>query len=389
MFCINKIINYYNNSKFSKVDLLSKIKLFSIILFFIFIFYQGLDFAFSSKNNFGEIIKESKFNDFLNNKVQNNIEQKIKDTGRFSKNFRIINNTILFKLFSSTTSGVIIGKDNYLFEKGYITEKLALDFPDENKIKELAEKIKKTQDILNKDNIKFLYIIAPTKVDFYTEFLPEKLSCLLKNNDESKRQYYLLKKYLKEYNVNFVDANEFLLNKKDNTKYMLFTKYGIHWSYYGFYEFFNEVLNKEYFNNSIKCELYFNDIPLGSDFDLGNLAGLKRKVFKLDDLAYFNNCKTNKKLPKLLLAGDSFSNIFYYDNNLRKMFEDDTKYFRIWYYKDTYDFNGNISAELNTDEKINIIKNKDIIFFINTTPNILNEDLIKFFDDVVNNFEEE
>ena len=54
-----------------------------------------------------------------------------------------------------------------------------------------------------------------------------------------------------------------------------------------------------------------------------------------------------------------------------------------------YDFNGNIDKELNNDEKINITKNKDIVFFINTTPNILNEDLIKFFDDVVNNFEEE
>lgn len=135
--------------------------------------------------------------------------------------------------------------------------------------------------------------------------------------------------------------------------------------------------------------MYFDDIPLGSDFDLGNLVGLKRKVFPLDDLAYFNNCKTNKKLPKLLLVGDSFSDIFYSDNNLRKMFEDDTGYFRMWYYKDNYDFNGNIDKELNNDEKINITKNKDIVFFINTTPNILNEDLIKFFDDVVNNFEEE
>lgn len=389
MFCINKIINYYNNLKFSTINLSSKIKLFSIILFFIFIFYQGLDFTFSSKNNFGEIIKESKFNDFLNNKFQNNLEQKIKDTGRFSKNFRIINNTILFKLFSSTTSGIVIGKNDYLFEKNYITEKLALDYPNENKIKDLAEKIKKTQNILNKDNIKFLYIIAPTKVDFYTEFLPEKLSCLLKNNNESKRQYYLLKKYLKEYNVNFVDANEFLLNKKDRTKYSLFSKYGVHWSYYGFYEFFNEVLNKKYFDNSIKCELYFDNTPSGTDFDLGNLAGLKRKVFKLDNLAYFNNCKTNKKLPKLLLVGDSFSDIFYSDNNLRKMFEDDTEYFRMWYYKKIHNFDANIEAELNTDEKINIIKNKDIVFFINTAPNILDKRLIKFFDDVVNNFEEE
>ena len=179
------------------------------------------------------------------------------------------------------------------------------------------------------------------------------------------------------------------MNKKDKTEYLLFSKYGVHWSYYGFYEFFNEVLNKKYFDNSITCELYFDDIPLGSDFDLGNLVGLKRKVFPLDDLAYFNNCKTNKKLPKLLLVGDSFSDIFYSDNNLRKMFEDDTGYFRMWYYKDNYDFNGNIDKELNNDEKINITKNKDIVFFINTTPNILNEDLIKFFDDVVNNFEEE
>lgn len=88
------------------------------------------------------------------------------------------------------------------------------------------------------------------------------------------------------------------------------------------------------------------------------------------------------------MVGDSFSDIFYSDNNLRKMFEDETNYFRMWYYKDISGFKGNID-KLDTNEKLNIIKNKDIVFFINTTPNILDKRLIKFFDDVVNNFEEE
>ena len=38
------------------------------------------------------------------------------------------------------------------------------------------------------------------------------------------------------------------------------------------------------------------------------------------------------------------------------------------------------------DNKIKVVKDKDIIIFVNTTPNILNEDLIKFFDDIINEF---
>ena len=325
------------------------------------------------------------FVSFTKQDFQKEFEKQVKDDGKFAKEFRKIDSTIIFKLFSSTNSGVIVGKNDFLFEKPYIDEKFTINSDTGEKLNELAIKIKKVQDILYKNNIKFLYIIAPTKADFYSEFLPSKFQCIIVNSKSNKRNYTILKEKLDKYKINYIDVNEFFIKNKNIAEYPLMTKYGIHWSNYGFYYFFNQHLNPMFFNNSISCELKVSKKQYGSDFDLGSLMNLKQKYFINEKLANFYNCKTSEKLPKVLLIGDSFTDIFY--NNLKEYFNDGLEQFRWWYYKKYFKFDGSETNDLTIKDKIKVVKDKDIIIFVNTTPNILNEDLIKFFDDIINEFE--
>lgn len=357
------------------------------------LFFHGLTYIFRTKikNKKKGIVFETALtvNNFFNSKYQNDIENFLKEKGKIAKKFRKINNTIIFKLFSSTSSGVIIGKDDFLFENGYIKEKFAFDKKDYETIKNNVKKVKEVQNILNKNGIRFLYILAPTKADFYEEYLPKKFDCLLKNNKEEERNYTKFKKALDEYNVNYIDVNEYFMKNKYNSKKYLFPKYGIHWSEYGFLNFFNNILNPQYFNNNIICNDFVESKKsLNTDFDLGDLCGIDKNFFKSKtDNVYFRNCKIKDKniaLPKTIFIGDSFSDIIY--NNFKDIFTDGTNHFRWWYYKDFWTFDSKILNNLQVNQIIDILKKKELIIFIHTAPNILNHDLEKFFDDIINNF---
>ena len=94
------------------------------------LFFHGLTYIFRTKikNKKKGIVFETTLtvNNFFNSKYQNDIENFLKEKGKIAKKFRKINNTIIFKLFSSTSSGVIIGKDDFLFENAYIKEKIRI-----------------------------------------------------------------------------------------------------------------------------------------------------------------------------------------------------------------------------------------------------------------------
>lgn len=366
--------------------------IFSVILVFL-LFCHGLTYIFRTKikNKKKGIVFETALtvDNFFNSKYQNDVENFLKEKGKIAKKFRKINNTIIFKLFSSTSSGVVIGKDDFLFEKGYIREKFAFDKQDYKTIENNVKKVKEVQDILNKNGIRFLYILAPTKADFYEEYLPKKFDCLLSNNKEEERNYTKFKKALNEYKVNYIDVNEYFIKNKYNSENYLFPKYGIHWSEYGFLKFFDNILNPQYFNNNIICDDFVESKKyLNVDFDLGDLCGIDEDFFKSKtNNIYFRNCKIKDKniaLPKTIFIGDSFSDIIY--SNFKDIFIDDTNHFRWWYYKDFWTFDSKKLNNLQVNQIIDILKKKELIIFIHTASNILNHDLEKFFDDIINNF---
>ncbi len=389
-------------------------KLIVIFLTFAFLLYITIKYIFFSKNEIStrgtekQLEKiELNLQNFINNKFQNYTELKIKNSDIFAKNIVNLNNLLNFKIFNHTNTGIIIGKNKFLFSDVYLIEKFCLnDSLEREKIKEWVEKIEKVQNILKSKNINFVYVLAPNKADFYEEYIPYKF----KNNCNDNRKYQIFIDEIKKTNINFVDANEYFLSLKDkmnkamgayvfnNNNEKLFPKYGIHWTSYGFAYFMQNKLipylenlyNKKF--NDIEFSYTNSKIPLGSDFDLAYLLGIQNK--NLSDEILYPQLKENKNngyKPKLLMIGDSFLDIMSSNLNIYDYFNVDLQNINWSYYSNRYFYDENnvfkIEAlELDVKEKMNYIKNKELIIFLHTTPQILNNSMYKFFDDVINNF---
>lgn len=387
----------------------SILKLFCIFFVFICIIFFSIEYTFFSKNKIATRGTEQKlekvelnFENFANNSYQNYLEQKIKNSDLFAKKIIQMGDFFNFKLFNHTNTNIVVGRGGGLFGDNYISEKLCIkDYKiDRQTVKKAVERIQKVQDILETKNIKFVYILAPNKADFYAEYLPNKY----KNNCNNNRKYDVFVDEIKKSNINFIDANEYFLNLKnrnifnENSGEKLFPKYGIHWSNFGFAYFIQnnlipyleKLFNKRF--NEIDYSYTISKKPLGSDYDLGSLIGLQNKDLK-DKLLYpkLKENKHNGYKPKTLIIGDSFADILSSNLNLYDYFNFDLNNVTWGYYVNNVFYNEDNYLQikplkLNPKERIAYIKNKELIIFIHITPNILSETEYKFFDDVINNF---
>lgn len=393
------------------------IKLIDIFFVFAFISYITIDYVFFSKNKIAIRGTENKLEkvdlslqNFTNNSFQNYLETKIKNGDIFAKNVVKINNYLNFKILNHTNAGVIVGKNKFLFADGYIFEKFCINniYSEYEKVKEQVKKIEKVQNILKSKNIKFVYVLAPNKADFYEEYIPYKF----KDNCKNNRKYDLFVNEIKKTNINFIDVNEYFLSLKSKMKKIknnkgyafdgknekLFPRYGIHWTQYGFSYFLQNKLIPYLENlygrkfNDIEFSYMTSKTPLGSNFDLGFLLGLEYEKFR--DSALYPQSKEIKNSgykPKLLTISDSFADIFASNINLYDYFEVDLQNVSWSYYLNRYFYDENNVFKIeplnsNVNEKINYIKNKDLIIFMHTTPAILHDGMYKFFDDIINNF---
>ena len=147
------------------------------------------------------------------------------------RNFLVrLNNQISFWLFDKINAkGVVLGKQNFLFEQDYIDSYFGTDFIGDSLIRDKGEKLSFISKMLTKKNIDLLVVIAPNKADYYSEYIPNKYDKKI----QEKRNY---QKYLSEFKkkgIQYIDFNKYFKSLKETTPYPLFTKGGIHWSNYG------------------------------------------------------------------------------------------------------------------------------------------------------------
>lgn len=139
-------------------------------------------------------------------------------------------NQMQFSLFNQAkANGVIIGKDNYLYEEHYITAYLGEDFLGKEKIVEKIEKLKRIQDTLSTKGIELIVVFAPGKASFYPEFIPDGYDI----RSKTTTNYEVYADEITKTNIHFLDFNQWFLNTKNTSKYPLMPKTGIHWSKYG------------------------------------------------------------------------------------------------------------------------------------------------------------
>lgn len=207
--------------------------LFRLLLIVLFLpWLQGTFKLIKVKELKGAV--EKSYNPILNDRnwfegrYQHLKEQYLNNEFGFRPSFVRLHNQIDFWLFDKLhAQSVIRGKENYLYEYNYIKTYYGLDYIGADSIRNRMHQIKIIQDSLQARNKLFLLVFAASKGQFYPEYFPDSSI-----RDKKTTNFEMHIKYAAETGVNFIDFNTWILSMKNKSPYPLYTKYGIHWSYY-------------------------------------------------------------------------------------------------------------------------------------------------------------
>ena len=142
-----------------------------------------------------------------------------------------IHNQVAYSVFDTAqASGVIIGKNNYLYEINYIKAYKGWDYQSDSAIEAHAERADFVHNILAEAGKTLLFVFAPGKASFFPEFIPEKYM-LRPSGIRTNHQAFVNK--FQEYGLPYIDFNTWFVQMKDTASYPLYPQCGIHWSAYG------------------------------------------------------------------------------------------------------------------------------------------------------------
>lgn len=250
-------------------------------------------------------------------------------------------NQVYFSVFKEATArDVVIGKNNYLFEKNYLKEFIGENAIDLLEMTEFTRKAKVVQDSLNAQGKEFLIVVAPGKASMFPEYIPEewlKKPRTLRNHD-------LVVQTLQNANVSVFDASSWFINMKKTSPFPLYSETGIHWTFYGeslFLDSLATYLGTKNMNvpnitfKEIKTpnQVYFPDDDIEQGMNL--MIDIPNKQLGYPDI----NFSTIKKTARPLLIGDSYLWNMFITKKYHSLFNTFSYYF---YNEDRYSWeNGN------------------------------------------------
>ena len=253
--------------------------------------------------------KYFKIKEWFSGEYQLQEEKYLNEVFGFRSVFVRINNQIAFSLFNKAkANGVIIGKKNYLYEQSYINAYYGVDFIGIDSINHRLQQLKYIQDTLIKQNKQIILVFAAGKGSFYPEYFPDKF--------KTKKGLTNYTKYVElasKIGLDYIDFNKYFLENKYKSKYPLYPKNGIHWSYYGMCVAADSIIR--YIENIRHIDMpniYWNDIdiynPKETDNDIGDGMNL---LFKLRSgkMAYPHiqfQSDSGKTKPTVLVVSDSY-----------------------------------------------------------------------------------
>ena len=140
-------------------------------------------------------------------------------------------NQIAYSFFDKVNAqGVVIGKENYLYEESYLNAYTGKDFLGEDSIAHTINRLKFISDTLNKLGKQLIVVFAAGKASFYPEFIPNIY--LDSSSNLEKTNYHAFVNLSNKYKLNYIDFNEYLIKNKSTSPHKLYAKSGIHWSQY-------------------------------------------------------------------------------------------------------------------------------------------------------------
>ncbi len=248
-------------------------------------------------------------------------------------------NQVEYSFFNNITNkNVVLGDNNFLYQKWHLNTYYGKDFVGEKQIETDVAKLISIDSLLKARSKSLIIALAPGKPDIYPEYIPE----YLRNNNTQRTNYNYYKEELNKTNIPFVDFNSWFKELKPNFERNLFTKNGGHWScdaellvLDSLISFISEVtgdsLNRIIFDTIIK-----QSTPNGSDADISLVCNLLFDPGFND--YYYHKFHYEKKYAtdkKILVISDSFFwNIYY--SGLSPVF-DETQYWFYYQYKEPFE----------------------------------------------------
>lgn len=271
--------------------------------------------------------------EWLNTSYQEAYEKYYNDTVGFKSLFVRQYNQIQYSLFNKTAAkDVEIGKENYLFEGGYIRDYMGYNFVGKEKIKNKIGELKIIQEKLKEDSILFLLVLAPGKASFYPEYFPERYDT--NKRKISNYQYYSFE--CRKQQLNLIDMNKVFVQLKEKTKHKLYPKGGIHWGEYGVavaFDTLTKYIEKQKQINMLGFD--YNNVVYEKkirkkDKDLSELMNLyfEFDAYPMPKPDYSFKHKNDEAKPNLLIIGDSYGSRLIETNLIDSLFNN----YQLWYY---------------------------------------------------------
>ena len=283
-----------------------------------------------------------------------------------------IYNQLYYTLFKVVNAkDVVIGKNNYLYEKNYIRAYLGEDFVGQEEIQKKVIKLQKICDTLKTKNIQLIVVLAPGKGSFYPEYIPEK-------HDLTRKKITNYEAYvssLKNTRINVIDFHSWFIKMKPLSPYPLFPKNGIHWSHYGQLLAADSVVKYIYSKNNSpkKPNILIKKIEKSnhmsySDDDIEQGMNL---LFNIDDLymgyPLFSFENTDFPQLKVLTIADSYYWGMFNFGLSKDLFNDG----QFWYYnKQVYPDSYNKPIVVSDLDMIESVEKNNVILLLSTDANL-------------------
>lgn len=251
------------------------------------------------------------FSHIRNHEVQQFLEKTISEHLPLRSLFIRINNQIYYSIFNKSymySGQMVIGKSNQLFEIAYINSYCGKDNRTDEKLIAWADKLQSLSLFFEKKGKTFIYLITPSKAEYFPEKIPDRFACKEKKLTHIER----LEKLLKERHIKFVNGSSLVKNSKNTYGVDLFPQGGTHWNNLGAVLVSNAIIaeiNKNSTNkiDPIAFDYKVTENPQGQDRDLLWLLNLlhPNDHYPIPELNYKSPSTRNSTI-NLALIGGSF-----------------------------------------------------------------------------------
>lgn len=257
------------------------------------------------------------FSTWFDGSFQENFETWLDEHIGFRGWFIKTDNEINFRIFryisGSGNTKMILGRENYLFERDYVYIGNTRPRTSIVEIERKVARLKLFQEYAKKKGITVLFIVSPNKARIYAEYLP----AVYKDprfNYEKVTDYDRVLPLLSKYDIDYIDGFEkFFTYRKDKSD-QVFLKTGTHWSSYGACLFTVDLIREIELKSKkdltdISCDPAMVDRnPYKADRDLADLMNVwsKKTLNGITPHPTIQVLQEGKTKPSMFVVGDSF-----------------------------------------------------------------------------------